>query len=209
MGFLTLQIIVTVMSGSVVLPGVRLCPSDNVHLGGHGTYTQHGYIYSSLVGEMKLVNNADKTVTVEVEGLSEDSLVPGQQDVVTVRIMSVNPRWAKCNILCVGDVVLSESYRAVIRKEDVRQTEKDRVELYKCFRPGDIVLARVISLGDAGGGYLLSTAENSLGVVIAKSEAGALMVPVSWTEMQCPSSYSVEERKVAKVIPEHLAKLSK
>merc|ERR1712211_185800 len=82
-------------------------------------------------------------------------------------------------------------------------------ELYKCFRPGDIVLARVISLGDAGGGYLLSTAENSLGVVIAKSEAGALMVPVSWTEMQCPSSYSVEERKVAKVIPEHLAKLSK
>ena len=63
--------------------------------------------------------------------------------------------------------------------------------------------------GDAGGGYLLTTAENSLGVVIAKSEAGSLMVPVSWTEMQCTSSYSVEERKVAKVIPEHLAKLTK
>ena len=104
---------------------------------------------------------------------------------------------------------MSESYRAMIRKEDVRATEKDRVELYKCFRPGDIVLARVISLGDAGGGYLLTTAENSLGVVIAKSEAGSIMVPVSWTEMQCPSSYTVEERKVAKVIPEHLAKLSK
>ena len=118
-------------------------------------------------------------------------------------------RFAKCHIMCVGEVVLSEHYRGQIRKEDVRATEKDRVEMYKCFRPGDIVLARVISLGDAGGGYLLTTAENSLGVVIARSEAGSLMVPVSWTEMQCTASYSVEERKVAKVIPEHLAKLSK
>ena len=80
------------MAGSVVMPGVRLCPSDPVHLQGHGTYTQHGYIYSSLVGELRLVTNADKTVTVEVDGLAGDSLVPGQQDVVTVKIVSVNPR---------------------------------------------------------------------------------------------------------------------
>ena len=43
--------------------------------------------------------------------------------------------------------------------------------MYKCFRPGDIVIARVISLGDAQS-YLLTTAENELGVVIATSEAG-------------------------------------
>merc|ERR1719461_299929 len=144
-------------------------------------------------------------MTVEVDGLSEDSLVPGQQDVVTVKIVSVNPRFAKCHILCVGDVVLSESYRGQIRKEDVRQTEKDRVEMYKCFRPGDIVLARVISLGDASAGYLLTTAENELGVVIARSEAGSSMIPVSWTEMQCPVTYVKEFRKVAKVVPEQLA----
>ena len=63
---------------------------------GHGTYTQHGYIYSSLVGELRLVTNTDKTVTVEVDGLKEDSLVPGQQDVVTVKIVSVNPRFVEC-----------------------------------------------------------------------------------------------------------------
>lgn len=85
------------MAGSVVMPGVRLCPSDNVHLQGHGTYTQHGYIYSSLVGELRLVTNSDKTVTVEVDGLKGDSLVPGQQDVVTVKIVSVNPRWVLNN----------------------------------------------------------------------------------------------------------------
>ena len=76
----------------MVMPGVRLCPSDNVHLQGHGTYTQHGYIYSSLVGELKLLTNVDKTVIVKVDGLMGDSLIPGQQNVVTVKIVSVYPR---------------------------------------------------------------------------------------------------------------------
>jgi hypothetical protein len=39
----------------------------------------------------------------------------------------------------------------------------DKVEVIKCYRPGDIVRARVISLGDARQ-YYLSTAENELGV---------------------------------------------
>ena len=77
---------------SVVLPGVRLSPSDSVHIPGQGTYTQHGYIYSSLVGELTTTTNPDNTVLVEVSGLAGDSLVPGAQDVVTVRIISVNPR---------------------------------------------------------------------------------------------------------------------
>ena len=53
----------------------------------------------------------------------------------------------------------------MIRREDVRQTEKDRVELSKCFRPSDIVLATIISLGDQSN-YLLSTAGDSLGFFV-------------------------------------------
>lgn len=30
------------------------------------------------------------------------------------------------------------------------------------------------------------------------------MVPISWTQMQCPKSLSKEHRKVAKVVPEHV-----
>ena len=33
------------------------------------------------------------------------------------------------------------------------------------------------------------------------------MVPVSWTEMQCPKTLIKESRKVAKVIPEEVAVL--
>ncbi len=58
-----------------------------------------------------------------------------------------------------------------------------------------------LSLGDAHS-YILSTAENELGVVIAHSEEGVPMVPVGWQEMQCPKTYVKEFRKVAKVSSE-------
>ena len=73
-------------------------------------------------------------------------------------------------ILGVESTSLKEPFKGTIRKEDVRATEKDKVEMYKSFRPGDIVLARVLTPHTQT--YLLSTAENELGVVFAKSEAG-------------------------------------
>ncbi|XP_053438867.1 exosome complex component CSL4 isoform X2 [Nycticebus coucang] len=91
-------------------------------------------------------------------------------------------------------------------KKMSEQLKKTRllVEIYKSFHPGDIVLAKVISLGDAQSNYLLTTAENELGVVVAHSESGVQMVPISWCEMQCPKTHIKEFRKVARVQPEFL-----
>ncbi|KAL0927673.1 hypothetical protein M5K25_001871 [Dendrobium thyrsiflorum] len=55
-------------------------------------------------------------------------------------------------------------------QQDVRATEIDKVDMYQSFRPGDIVKAEVLSLGDARA-YYLSTAKNELGVVSAQSIA--------------------------------------
>ncbi|CAH1641456.1 unnamed protein product [Spodoptera littoralis] len=55
--------------------------------------------------------------------------------------------------------------------------------------------------------YHLSTAENELGVVIATAEGspqGISMLPISWSEMQCPKTLVKESRKVARVIPENI-----
>ncbi len=114
------------------------------------------------------------------------------------KILSTTPRFCKAAILSVNGVTLKDIFRGMIRREDVRATEIDKVEMYKSFRPGDIVLAKVLSLGDAQS-YLLSTAENELGVIYAKSEAGVSMLPKSWCEMYCPKTKIVENRKVAKV----------
>lgn len=64
------------------------------------------------------------------------------------------------------EIIFSAPLKGIIRREDVRQTEKDRVELSKCFRPNDIVFAKVLSLGDSQS-YLLTTAGDELGVVLA------------------------------------------
>jgi exosome complex component CSL4 len=97
------------------------------------------------------------------------------------------------------------------RVQDVRATEKDRVKIYSSFRPGDIVRAEVISLGDQQS-YYLSTAKNELGVLFATSRGmgpqsgwwvtvvGELMFPISWREMKCPRTGEVEERKTAKPV---------
>lgn len=47
-----------------------------------------------------------------------------------------------------------------------------QVQIQASFRPGDVVRAEVLSLGDARS-YHLTTAKNHLGVVHAKSVAGA------------------------------------
>ena len=93
---------------------------------------------------------------------------------------------------------MPQRYSGIIRAQDVRATEIDKVLLHTSFRPGDVLRAEVLSLGDSRS-YFLSTAKNELGVVYAKSLAGEAMVPVSWQEMQCPRTRVVEPRKVAKV----------
>ncbi len=67
----------------------------------------------------------------------------------------------------------------VNRKEDVRAFDIDSVEIYKCFRPGDVLRAAVISLGDSKS-YYLSTARNELGVILANSTAGMAIACVRW-----------------------------
>ncbi|KAM7016386.1 exosome complex component CSL4 isoform 2-T2 [Passerculus sandwichensis] len=160
------------------VPGERLCSTEEA-TAGSGTYTRHGFIFSSLAGCLERKN--------------EDN-----------EVCSINSRFAKVHILYVGSTPLKSTFRGTIRKEDIRATEKDKVEVYKSFRPSDIVLAKVISLGDAQSNYLLSTAENELGVVVARSEAGVQMVPISWCEMQCPRTHTKEFRKVARVQPQFL-----
>ncbi|NXJ14814.1 EXOS1 protein, partial [Odontophorus gujanensis] len=183
--------------------GERLCSAEEASAGG-GTYVRHGSIFASLAGCLQRRADGGGLPVVSVVRDAEAQLLPGVGAVVTCKVCSINSRFAKVNILYVGSTPLKSTFRGTIRREDIRATEKDKVEVYKSFRPGDIVLAKVISLGDAQSNYLLSTAENELGVVVARSEAGVQMVPISWCEMQCPQTHTKDFRKVARVQPQFL-----
>lgn len=188
----------TDLEGTLCIPGQRICETDDQHYSGKGTYTLQNYIYASVAGVLKVVKE-EKINTIEISRGRLQNPIPLPGSVVTCRITSISSRFAKCLILCIESTILKEPFRGQIRKEDVRATKKDTVEIYRCMRPGDIILARVLSIGDAHS-YSLTTAENELGVAIAHSEAGVPMVPISWTEMQCPQTMIKEERKVARQI---------
>jgi exosome complex component CSL4 len=183
------------MSGAVVVcPGDRLGRSSQLSAG-PGTYVRGGYLFASLVGSRVERDGSPPMVMVEAKGAAQDQVIE-VGDIVMGRITRVRSLQASVEVLCAGDAVLREPASGVIRKEDVREKERDKVNMGESFRPGDIVRARVISLGDSR--YFLSTAQSDLGVRWAKSESGAIMVPISWTEMQCPKSGAKEARKCAK-----------
>ncbi|CAH01033.1 exosome non-catalytic core subunit CSL4 [Kluyveromyces lactis] len=94
---------------------------------------------------------------------------------------------------------LGETFRGIIRSQDVRATDRDRVKVMESFKPGDIIRAQVLSLGD-GTHYYLTTARNDLGVVFAKSSngAGEQMYAIDWQTMISPKTGVAEKRKCAK-----------
>ncbi|KAF3793471.1 Exosome complex component [Nymphaea thermarum] len=173
--------------GEVVTPG-EVVGKGTEAVAGKGCYlsTHNNTIYASITGRF-----------------TRSPPPPGSTDNVT----KVMARMASVDIMCVGPKSVKEKFSGIIRQQDVRATEIDKVDMHLSFRPGDIVRAAVkllaliflkLSLGDARA-YYLSTAKNELGVVSAESIAGATMVPITWTEMQCPLTGQIEPRKVAKV----------
>ncbi|XP_034837176.1 exosome complex component CSL4 [Maniola hyperantus] len=195
------------MGGKICIPGMRLTRAKKDYISGQGTYELQGYIYAALAGVLKMEEDSDtKATRLSVESLVTPSVLPKTGDVVTAKVTVVNSRQVQCAILCVGPTVLARPYKGMLKKEDIKCTDKDRIDPYKCFRPGDVILARVLPMTELHW-YHLSTAENELGVAIATAEGspqGVSMLPISWSEMQCPKTLVKEPRKVARLIPENI-----
>ncbi|KAG0648770.1 Exosome component 1 [Hyphodiscus hymeniophilus] len=211
-------------SMSIAVPGQLLGPA-NESLPGPGTHIHDSNLYASILGPITKTNPPKplgppkrltkiipaaptplSTVSIErniAAGHAKDGskakaeILPEVNSTVLCRVTRIQPRQASVAILVVGETVLDGEWQGLIRVQDVRATEKDKVKIFESFRPGDIVRAVVISLGDQSN-YYLSTASNILGVIMATSEAGNAMYPVSWKEYKDPETGASESRKVAK-----------
>ncbi|KAF2723666.1 hypothetical protein K431DRAFT_282763 [Polychaeton citri CBS 116435] len=204
----------------ISLPGQHLGTTETSNVGA-GTHIQSGHIYSSLAGALTSSTattksgNGKKPTTkqrpsVSVTRPSGAQLLPEVGTVVVGRITRTGPRQANLSILALGgngEHVISPAasssggdgggFPAIIRQQDIRATEIDKVKVGESFRVGDVVRAVVISLGDEKA-YYCSTARNELGVVLAVSEWGNQMFPASWREFVDPATGLGESRKVAK-----------
>ncbi|MFH4974370.1 hypothetical protein AB6A40_001079 [Gnathostoma spinigerum] len=188
-----------------VVPGERIVRvSDDVRPG-IGTYELYGYINASLAGIVHHVphHEGEKDLTtIEVRRSSDIEkrhIMPYVGCIVTARVLNIGPRYLKCAILCVDSSILAHEFSGLLRKEDIVEFDKQKVQIEQCFHPGDIILARVIGFGETQKSFVLSTAEDQLGVVNAIGEYGERMVPCSFTEVKSVLTGVKESRKVARV----------
>ena len=143
----------------LVLPGQPLPSSSgsSAARAGAGTYVRGAHMLSSLVGRPDARGG--------VTGRPSRFVVPSPSSIVLGRITRVTPRQATLSITVVdglpvaagdasaageanraaGEDPAGADFTGVIRQQDVRMTEKDKVRLGDCFRPGDIVRASVVS----------------------------------------------------------------
>jgi len=184
------------------VPGSLLCfPEAQKVSCGRGCYrAESGGIYASVVGQLRVLKTSEGALEYSIVTAKQRvTVVPAVNSVVTCKVLKVNPRFAACEIVCVGDQsVLEAGFKGVIRKENARSFEVDKVNIHESFRPGDVVRAKIASLGTARS-YELTTADTDLGVITAMSEADEVMIAISHEEMKCPKTGLVEKRKVAKL----------
>ena len=76
---------------------------------------------------------------LQVHRKKDASAMPEIHSIVTGKVVRVKPREATVSILVVGNVPVRESFQGIIRLQDVRATERDKVQMYKSYRPGDII----------------------------------------------------------------------
>ncbi|RPA95187.1 hypothetical protein L873DRAFT_1837230 [Choiromyces venosus 120613-1] len=206
----------------IALPGQPLAPTPP-YTSNSGTHTSpSSYITASIAGipyinpdlSISISRSPRPTTTTTTTTTTSPSsphplLLPEVTSTVLARVTRLTPRQATVEIFAMmrasgtgaeGDMgVCEHTFQGIIRAQDVRATEKDRVKILESFRIGDVVRATVISLGDQSS-YYLSTASNSLGVVVAHSDAGDPLHPINWRQMACARTGIVEGRKVAKPI---------
>ena len=177
-----------------VLPGEPLRHADEVR-SGPGTYVRGKSVMAAVMGHARTTPAADdaddKRPLVEViKGpvVTGDATARGRHAAPRGRGRGVragtpiNPRQVWCEIVAVNGKAVNDAsgFQGIVRQQDVRATEIDKVDMYESFLPADVIRAKVLSLGDQRS-YYLTTARNELGVVQAKSPfTGEPMVPVSW-----------------------------
>jgi exosome complex component CSL4 len=155
----------------VAVPGKVLGPATR-YLPGPGTHVHGGSIVASLLGRVSVsspggaagVKAGPTKRLTKITGLAAGGemptlsvargerrreVLPDVGHTVLCRVTRL-PRQAIVSIQQVGDTVLETEWQGVIRAQDVRATEKDKVKVYESFRPGDTVRAQVVCYTDEG-----------------------------------------------------------
>uniref|UniRef100_A0A183IKU5 ECR1_N domain-containing protein n=1 Tax=Soboliphyme baturini TaxID=241478 RepID=A0A183IKU5_9BILA len=199
--------------------GERLCKNDPDYKAGVGTYVTHGCIYASLAGFVNITKDENGVVRIgfvlchrhfqRSAGQSKDEqperlhsipwscgdlqggrvVVSRRRYVVMFDVTVVTSRFIKCDILCVERSILPHTFSGLLRCSYIFVSSS----LWDYFRQ--------LSANDVQS-FLLTTAENPLGVVFGYCKEGHKMTPTSGTALHCKRCACSFKRKLA-MIPQN------
>ena len=144
--------------------------------------------------------------------LAEDFL-PRMGDIVWCQVQRLGMMQAWVSIFAIENTALLQPFPGLIRKEDVRSEDIDRVDMSTSFLPGDVLKARILSLGDARN-YFLTTAEDELGFYMGvyKSRSTdilaqpSLLLPFDHTHVRVVEHSEEEEGKKRQIFERKVAR---
>lgn len=126
---------------TLLLPGQPVSIPRNLatHQPGLGLYLRDSHIRASLVGVPTQL-----ATTVAISRVRPHP--PASGSVVLGIITRLSPLQATLSITVVDGVPLSpgEEFTGVVRAQDIRAAEKDKVRMGDCFRGGDVVRGIVV-----------------------------------------------------------------
>ena len=147
---------------------MKLKPIKKYHFGAQ--VTKNESIFSSLLGCKHVQSSLDDAGAQEKPLISvhhqkkqsqaSSCPVPAVGNVVLGRVSRITASQVNIVINCVEGQVLSQPCGGIVRVEDVFPCEVDHtaVQMANCFRPSDVVKARILSMGDSRQ-YFLTTAQ--------------------------------------------------
>jgi exosome complex component CSL4 len=93
----------------------------------------------------RMTGESQTGAEAQIQRTGKAEVLPEVNSIVLCKVTRITPRQATVAILVVGETVLDREWQGLIRVQDVRATEKDRVKIFESFRPGDVVRAIVVS----------------------------------------------------------------
>lgn len=155
---------------NVISPGTYLGEEGKDIHAGKGTYVDdekkiRATVSGEVIVEEASVNSLQRKLVHVISACNvARDYVLDTGDLVYGRVLKTNYNQAVIEIISTGDLRLQIPSKGVIRKEDVRTVDIDKVVVPEVFKVGNVVSAKVLTLGDSKY-YFLSTAETGLGVV--------------------------------------------
>jgi len=211
-----------VAAASNVVSTCERIGGESQYRAGHYVHSVADGLYSDAAGVTYVEQDTKQSTlpTVNILPQRNAATLPIVGQLITARVTRVSLREVRADILLLHTnptsstalslqsftpsltIPLHESLPAILRTRDIRSYDTDNVDPFTSYAVGDVVRAKVISLGDARA-YYISTAHNLLGVAIAYSSVGSPMIPTSWEQVQCPVTGQKQARKVAQTIAEN------